>query len=493
MLLNKKLFLTPASSPVGSPSPSSSSSSSSSFTPASSKGKYKLGSKDSQQKLSNYKKGHQVSSVLAPSNYYNASYDINDEERTSSTVVNHKRAKTSGDYFTHKHYSESDSSDFNESDSDLDFDNSFTEYSLSFPKLNHKNSISKKSNRCFKANSRPTTPVVASAAPNDKKCLARKKPPHKSVVQQFHAKALDNISTKLNNFTYFIPSKTKSMMESSCTGAAVSNGTPQITNANSFSSSESLMQEMNMKNGKESKYNFYIHCDMDARERCFNYILETIDAVWARYCDATTLVEEEFYPTTAVNSPQISNNKTHKRSVSDIGRESSMDETLDNSTDVLDQKTRRRCSSIVSGKSISMMNNNNTMTNVQTQNDAQNNSATELEVDVNKLNHFKQRLSSTKMYMEDLVDSTDMLDLVNFWKKWDLIKYNCIQFMENDEDEYEDDIYDSSNYVNCNDQETQWSSFTNNKSALKPDSFDLCDEVLNKLEKGRYYYNNDDI
>jgi len=266
--------------------------------------------------------------------------------------------------------------------------------------------------------------------------------------------------------------------------------------------------------------------DIDARDRCFNYILETIDAVWAKYCDTTTLVEQDLY-----SKHEDDQDFANDENLVEDGTEG---EEAYLTNQIFKRRSRRRsalsrrksCSSVMSNRSsistATSMTTPSTCDPYGMESDGcgmlngvncYGTPGTELEIDADKLTHFKQRLLSTKTYMEDLVDSADMVDLVNFWKKWDLIKYNCIQFMENDDDdEDEDDEGDGRGYGNQQfyhynyyrdyspvDGKVGYDTHNNNNKNIgsfneyENDSFEKCDEMLKKLENGRYYYNTDDI
>ncbi|CAG88240.2 DEHA2E15730p [Debaryomyces hansenii CBS767] len=135
--------------------------------------------------------------------------------------------------------------------------------------------------------------------------------------------------------------------------------------------------------------------DKTSRSRCFEYLVGAIDEAWARYCDVTTSVEDEVY---GYNTP------------SSIATDD--EDYLGNTTDITDYESdfeisKSRQSSISTG-------------------DKTNSSS---------LQALKDRLTKAKYFLQDLVDSDDLTDVVSFWKRWDMIKYATIELVEDDDDD----------------------------------------------------------
>ncbi|RLV93029.1 hypothetical protein JA1_002780 [Spathaspora sp. JA1] len=165
--------------------------------------------------------------------------------------------------------------------------------------------------------------------------------------------------------------------------------------------------------------------DRNSRSRCFEYLVGAIDEAWARYCDATTHVEDEVY---GYDTP---------RSVATDDE----DNLFDNTTDMTDYEDsdfenhhekpqqqqvpptlptaatfRRRLSS-----TSSMSSSKDDPSSCQ-------------------LQELKNRLTKAKYYLQDLVDSDDYDEVASFWKRWDMIKYATIELVEDDD---EDEIIES--------------------------------------------------
>ena len=151
--------------------------------------------------------------------------------------------------------------------------------------------------------------------------------------------------------------------------------------------------------------------DKSARARCFDYLVGAIDEAWARYCDATTNVEDEVY---GYNTPA---------SVA-----TDEEDCFGNTTDITDYETdfeeshhkpqhqpqqfRPRLASSASISSLC----------------SEDPSSCQLQ-------ELKDRLTKAKYYLQDLVDSDDYNDVCSFWKRWDMIKYATIELVEDDDDD----------------------------------------------------------
>ncbi|BAO37649.1 hypothetical protein KLMA_10027 [Kluyveromyces marxianus DMKU3-1042] len=131
--------------------------------------------------------------------------------------------------------------------------------------------------------------------------------------------------------------------------------------------------------------------DLLARERCFDYIVQSIDEVWARYCDTTSSAENQLYPygyASPVSESDISGNE------SDSGYKSNTDTETDNE--------HRKVSNLPDSK---------------------------------ELQSLKDRLTKAKHALEQTVDSLQFQDCMLFWNRWDMIKYNAVEMMEEEDDD----------------------------------------------------------
>lgn len=116
--------------------------------------------------------------------------------------------------------------------------------------------------------------------------------------------------------------------------------------------------------------------DRNARQRCFDYLLSGIDAVWAEYCDSTLLAEEQRY--------------TPRSPVSDVSDHEK--------TDAVSEQPH----------SVQLM-------------------------------RLKKRLLASKYYMTDLVGKHDPDCATRFWKAWDAVKYPVVDLVEGEGDDEEND------------------------------------------------------
>ncbi|GMM31321.1 hypothetical protein DAMA08_040660 [Martiniozyma asiatica (nom. inval.)] len=191
-----------------------------------------------------------------------------------------------------------------------------------------------------------------------------------------------------------------------------------------------------------TKNNIFIQqSDLRARSRCLNYVVNTIDEVWSRYCDATTYEEDIVYgydeennnvATTPLSYCSDDDGYKTEYSASTSITEYDSEYHESNSLRSIGQVKQQRSMSImntINRPSISM-----TSCNISTNNNAQ--SSTQIPENL-RLQELKDRLTKAKYYLEEFADSDDIEDCINFWKKWDLIKYSTIEFVEEEE---EDDV-----------------------------------------------------
>lgn len=136
---------------------------------------------------------------------------------------------------------------------------------------------------------------------------------------------------------------------------------------------------------------FVPQSDLIARERCFDYIVQSIDEVWARYCDTTSSAENQLYPYGYASPISDGENSGHE---SDSGYKSA--------TEVETDCESRKVSNLP---------------------------------DSVELQSLKDRLTKAKHSLELTVDSDQFNDCVVFWNRWDMIKYNAVEMMEEDDDD----------------------------------------------------------
>lgn len=179
--------------------------------------------------------------------------------------------------------------------------------------------------------------------------------------------------------------------------------------------------------------------DLVARERCFDYIVQSIDEVWARYCDTTSCAEAMVYGDWNSSSKKArsssANNKSRKI-LSSSYKPLNLSED-DDETEVSENDDSESDFHI---KSISCKDDEDDYKSEYT-------NLTEYETDSSecrtvstlpdsvKLQSLKCRLTKAKNDLEQYYDSSSYSDCVSFWKRWDMIKYSAVEVMEDDDDD----------------------------------------------------------
>lgn len=167
--------------------------------------------------------------------------------------------------------------------------------------------------------------------------------------------------------------------------------------------------------------------DLNARERCFDYIVQSIDEVWARYCDTTSNAEAVVYNNLATKKAQggvkiptfshshkslnISENETESDNAA--VEEQDDDEEDDESSGYKSEATNPTEYETDYGES-------RTVSNLP---------------DSVKLQSLKYRLTKAKNDLEQVYDSKEADDSYSFWRRWDMIKYSAVEMMEDDDDD----------------------------------------------------------
>ncbi|KAL3234241.1 hypothetical protein RNJ44_03003 [Nakaseomyces bracarensis] len=141
--------------------------------------------------------------------------------------------------------------------------------------------------------------------------------------------------------------------------------------------------------------------DFIARERCFDYIVQSIDEVWARYVDSSSNAETmTYYYQGKKNNTGLDCRDTSFETTSD---ESSCSE--DEGEEVDDEGYNSEVTTCTD------------------------------DVNIKNLQSLKYRLTNAKNDLELNYDSPDMYDSIEFWRRWDMIKYSAVELMEDDDDD----------------------------------------------------------
>ncbi|CCE63484.1 hypothetical protein TPHA_0E03950 [Tetrapisispora phaffii CBS 4417] len=242
-------------------------------------------------------------------------------------------------------------------------------------------------------------------------------------------------------------------------------------NDNSIKDETIRRSSINSRSGSFSvsqrKHSQLFRDDLVARERCFDYITQCIDEVWGRYCNTTANAEALVYGDSSnknnypISPASLSSNSPVSYNTTTIGTNS--DRTTSND-DFLSMKPK------VTNKQIKSFNSNTCKPLVLTDNELEEGSdyscesdyedyksevtnITEYETDSGsdvrtvsnlpdsvKLQSLKCRLARAKEDLEDIYDSNEYQDCVDFWRRWDMLKYNAVEMMEDDDD---DDVIES--------------------------------------------------
>lgn len=169
--------------------------------------------------------------------------------------------------------------------------------------------------------------------------------------------------------------------------------------------------------------------DKDSRSRCFEYLVGAIDEAWARYCNATSSVEDEVYGydtplSVATDDEDYFGNTTDITEYEDSEFEYSNKNSISSRS-----QTRPACV-----KRMSMMD-STAVAMANAENPSKLSVLTSKDSSSSQLQALKDRLTKAKYYLQDLVDSEDYNDASAFWKRWDMIKYATIELVEDDDDD----------------------------------------------------------
>lgn len=174
--------------------------------------------------------------------------------------------------------------------------------------------------------------------------------------------------------------------------------------------------------------------DAIAQERCFDYLLQSIDEVWARYCNTTATAEAKVYDSLG-HSEYLPDSYSDDREASHALNSSNAG-----------SPSHARTPSFVSVNNFSDDESDDTsgykseITNpTEYDTDCDYRKISNLPDSV-RLQNLKDRLCRAKNDLEDLHGSTSYDDCARFWRRWDMIKYSAVEMMEEDDD---DDVIES--------------------------------------------------
>ncbi|GAV48592.1 hypothetical protein ZYGR_0M00130 [Zygosaccharomyces rouxii] len=191
-----------------------------------------------------------------------------------------------------------------------------------------------------------------------------------------------------------------------------------------------------------SKRNQTPKVDLMARERCFDYIVQSIDEVWARYCDTTSNAEAAVYGGVArrksATSDALSSSYTHSQRdkalrvvAANGGFSSEIGSDADEEVLQEDSSNSSHTDHFDEGEDEDDANTN--ATDYETDH-SESRTVSNLPDSV-KLQSLKSRLTKAKEDLEQVYDSTEYADCCAFWQRWDMAKYSAVEMMEEDDDD----------------------------------------------------------
>lgn len=177
------------------------------------------------------------------------------------------------------------------------------------------------------------------------------------------------------------------------------------------------------------------HKDVVARSRCFEYLVSSIDEVWAQYCCTTSNAEDEMYNEEIPPPPPRRSSMYQKPKEIEIpNTPSSMDEdaysSANDSQGPLTPYSYSEPQYMGKNTKCGMNTFNNTLCLAPSE-----------QPDSVRLLNVKKRLMNAKYFLQDLLDCDEIESSVAFWNRWDMIKYTAIELVEEDGDD--DDVVES--------------------------------------------------
>lgn len=147
--------------------------------------------------------------------------------------------------------------------------------------------------------------------------------------------------------------------------------------------------------------------DLIARERCFDYIVQSIDEVWARYVDSSSNAETMTY--------YYQGNRNNDSNTSRFDcRDTSFDSTPEDSSSCSEDEGEEDVEDEGYNSEITTCTDDGNIKNLQS---------------------LKYRLTNAKNDLELNYDSLELYDSIEFWRRWDMIKYSAVELMEDDDDD----------------------------------------------------------
>ena len=184
-----------------------------------------------------------------------------------------------------------------------------------------------------------------------------------------------------------------------------------------------------------SKRNQTPKVDLMARERCFDYIVQSIDEVWARYCDTTSNAEAAVYGGVARKNhttvDALSSSYTHSQRDKALRVAANGGFSSEIGSDV-DEEPLQEDGNNANYDEVKDDEDTNT-TDYETDH-SESRTVSNLPDSV-KLQSLKSRLTKAKEDLEQVYDSSEYADCCAFWQRWDMAKYSAVEMMEEDDDD----------------------------------------------------------
>lgn len=183
------------------------------------------------------------------------------------------------------------------------------------------------------------------------------------------------------------------------------------------------------------------HQDLVARARCFEYLVSSIDEVWAQYCSITSYAEDEMYgeEDEAVQPRAVPYTRKTLREDLPASPTSLYQEEYDVDTDY--------SSTNESQGPRTPFSHSEPLTNTTSPKCAMNTVSNSVclapseQPDSVRLLNLKKRLMNAKYFLQDLTECEDLPSSAMFWNRWDMIKYAAIELVEENGDD--DDVVES--------------------------------------------------
>lgn len=169
--------------------------------------------------------------------------------------------------------------------------------------------------------------------------------------------------------------------------------------------------------------------DLLARERCFDYIVQSIDEVWARYCDTTSSAEAVVYNSFAAkkNGAGVKIASLHNRKPLNISDNETEFDSVASENEVPSEDD--------DDESCGYKSEATNPTEYENETDYSESRTVSNLPDSVKLQSLKHRLTKAKSDLELVYDSRELTDSQSFWRRWDMIKYSAVEMMEDDDDD----------------------------------------------------------